>query len=61
MQARAEPLVENLGLAGDPIDVVARVLDRPYLLFLDSATGPALAGENQLGRYSFLSADPALP
>ena len=60
MEARAEPLVENLGLAGDPIDVVARFLDLPYLLFLDSATGPALAGENQLGRYSFLSADPAL-
>jgi para-aminobenzoate synthetase component I len=60
MQARAEPLIENLGLAGDPIEVVARFLDLPYLLFLDSATGPSMAGENQLGRYSFLSADPAL-
>ncbi|MEP6687334.1 MAG: aminodeoxychorismate synthase component I [Gemmatimonadales bacterium] len=57
----ATPLVENLGVAGDPIDVVARFLDLPYLLFLDSATGAALAGEShQLGRYSFLSADPAL-
>ncbi len=54
------PLVDNLGIAGDPIDVVARFLDLPYLLFLDSATGGALAGESQLGRYSFLSADPAL-
>ena len=55
------PLIENLGPAGDPIDVVARFLDLPYLLFLDSATGSALADEShQLGRHSFLSADPAL-
>jgi para-aminobenzoate synthetase component 1 len=61
MDDPAAPLVENLGIAGDPIDVVARFLDLPYLLFLDSATGAALAGEShQLGRYSFLSADPAL-
>jgi para-aminobenzoate synthetase component 1 len=54
------PLVENLGEAGDPIDVVGRFLDLPYLLFLDSATGAALAGDaHQLGRYSFLAADPA--
>ena len=61
MGQTAAPLVDNLGIAGDPIDVVARFLDLPYLLFLDSATGAALAGEShQLGRYSFLSADPAL-
>ena len=55
------PLVDNLGPAGDPIDVVTRFLDLPYVLFLDSATGAALAGEShQLGRYSFLAADPAL-
>jgi para-aminobenzoate synthetase component I len=59
----AEPpasLVDNLGTAGDPIEVVSRFLDLPYLLFLDSATGATLAAEShQLGRYSFLSADPA--
>ena len=54
------PLVDNLGTAGDPIEVVSRFLDLPYLLFLDSATGTTLATEShQLGRYSFLSADPA--
>ena len=54
------PLVDNLGTAGDPIEVVSRFLDLPYLLFLDSATGTTLAAEShQLGRYSFLSADPA--
>ena len=53
------PLVDNLGAAPDPVEVVAHFLDLPYLLFLDSATGPALAGEShQLGRYSFLTADP---
>jgi para-aminobenzoate synthetase component 1 len=55
-----ERLVDNLGTAGDPIEVVRRFLDLPYLLYLDSATGAALAGEgHQLGRYSFLAADPA--
>jgi para-aminobenzoate synthetase component 1 len=54
------PLVDNLGTAGDPIEVVSRFLDLPYLLFLDSATGASLAAEShQLGRYSFLTADPA--
>ena len=53
------PLVDNLGAAGDPIDVVSRFLDLPYLLFLDSATGAALAAEShQLGRYSFLARRP---
>jgi para-aminobenzoate synthetase component 1 len=61
MSERFAPLVDNLGAAGDPIEVVTRFLDLPYLLFLDSATGAALAGEShQLGRYSFLAADPAL-
>lgn len=61
MDPAVAPLVENLGIAGDPVEVVARFVDLPYLLFLDSATGTALAGEShQLGRYSFLSADPAL-
>ena len=54
------PLVDNLGTAGDPIEVVSRFLDLPYLLFLDSATGAAPAGDgHQLGRYSFVTADPA--
>ena len=53
------PLVDRLG-AADPIEVVARFLDLPYVLFLDSATGSSPAGEShQLGRYSFLTADPA--
>jgi para-aminobenzoate synthetase component 1 len=53
------PLVDNLGEAGDPIATVARFLDLPGLVFLDSATGPGHALEgHQLGRYSFLSADP---
>ncbi|MFL5518228.1 MAG: anthranilate synthase component I family protein, partial [Gemmatimonadales bacterium] len=62
MSERFAPLVDNLGVAGDPIEVVTRFLDLPYLLFLDSATGAALAGGDghQLGRYSFLAADPAL-
>jgi len=54
------PLVDNLGETGDPIEVVARFLDLPGLVFLDSATGPLHAPDpHQLGRYSFLSADPA--
>jgi len=62
MSERFAPLVDNLGTAGDPIAVVSCFLDLPYLLFLDSATGATLAGGDghQLGRYSFLAADPAL-
>ena len=53
------PLVEALGGSEDPAEVAGRFLDLPYLVFLDSATGPAHAGEvHQLGRYSFLTADP---
>jgi para-aminobenzoate synthetase component 1 len=57
------PLVENLGPAGDPARVAARFLDLPYLLFLDSATAGSSSRQptsevHQLGRYSFLSADP---
>ena len=61
MSERLTPLVDNLGTAGDPIEVATRFLDLPYFLLLDSATGATLAGEgHQLGRYSFLAADPAL-
>ena len=57
------PLVENLGPAGDPAQAAARFLDLPYLLFLDSATAqgssrPTTSEVHQLGRYSFLAADP---
>jgi para-aminobenzoate synthetase component I len=60
MSGRFAPLVENLGAMGDPLDVVGRFLDLPFLLFLDSATGAGPGAEaHQLGRYSFLAADPA--
>jgi len=62
MTDRFVPLVENLGQAGDPIEAVVRFLDLPYLVFLDSATGAAgatIGDAHQLGRYSFLMADPA--
>ncbi len=57
MSGRLAPLVENLGEAGDPMETVARFLDLPWLVFLDSAAGNADA--HPLGRYSFLTADPA--
>ena len=60
MSRRFAPLVDNLGAAGDPLEIVGRFLDLPFLLFLDSATGTAPEGEaHQLGRFSFLAADPA--
>ena len=55
------PLVENLAEAEEPVDVAARFLDLPYVLFLDSATGATARSEvHPLGRYSFLSADPGV-
>lgn len=61
MTASSLPLVESLGVADDPVDVAGRLLDFPYLLFLDSAAGSPSPGETHpLGRYSFLTADPAL-
>jgi len=55
------PLVENLGEAEEPVEIVAHFLDLPFVLFLDSATGATARSEvHPLGRYSFLSADPAL-
>jgi para-aminobenzoate synthetase component 1 len=50
----SEPLVEELLPAPDPLEACARFQGLPFLLFLDSATDP-----EQLGRYSFLAADPA--
>jgi para-aminobenzoate synthetase component 1 len=48
------PLIVELSPAPDPTATVERFLGQPHLLFLDSASGPA-----HLGRYSWLSADPA--
>ncbi|HWA15983.1 MAG TPA: aminodeoxychorismate synthase component I [Gemmatimonadales bacterium] len=48
------PLVAELSPAPDPAATAERFLGQPHLLFLDSAAGPA-----HLGRYSWLSADPA--
>jgi len=45
MDDRAAPLVDNLGETGDPIEVVARFLDLPWLVFLDSATGAPRGGD----------------
>ena len=56
----AAPLVENLGDAGDPIEVAARFLDLPFLLLLDGGAAAAPGGDqHHLSRYSFLTADPA--
>ena len=54
------PLVERLEPADDPAELAAALLDLPYLIFLDSATGLAAGEPHHLGRYSFLSADPVL-
>jgi para-aminobenzoate synthetase component I len=45
------PLVKVLEATPDPVEVAARFLDLPYLLFLDSAAGTG---------FSFLAADPAI-
>jgi para-aminobenzoate synthetase component I len=53
------PLVTPLGPLTEPLEVCARFLDLPYLLFLDSASKHSHSGEaQQLEQYSFLSADP---
>jgi para-aminobenzoate synthetase component 1 len=50
------PLVEQLGAeAAEPIEVCARFLDRPALVFLDSA-----AHQHPDAQYSFLTADPSI-
>jgi para-aminobenzoate synthetase component 1 len=50
---RVAPYIDELVPAPDPLDIVARLRDLPYLLFLDGATDP-----QRLGRYSFVTADP---
>ena len=49
----ALPLVEELRPAPEAAEMFRRLARRPYCLFLDSARRDA-----QLGRYSFLMADP---
>ena len=49
----ARPLVEELVPAPDSFATCARFAGLPFLVFLDSATDP-----EQLGRHSFLTADP---
>ena len=57
----ALPLVEELSQAGEPADAAAAFQDAPYLLLLESAArSPAPGDGHQLGRFSFLSADPAI-
>jgi len=48
-------MIRELVPAPLPVAACARFIDLPYVLFLDSAADP-----QRLGRYSFLSADPAL-
>jgi len=49
----AAPLVEELAPAPDPLDCCGRLAGLPHVVFLDSASDP-----EQLGRHSFLAADP---
>jgi para-aminobenzoate synthetase component I len=48
------PLVAELVPVPDPVETCARLADLPFVVFLDSATHP-----EQVGRYSFVAADPA--
>jgi len=50
----AAPLVEELVPAPDPVEACARLAGLPFIVFLDSATH-----SDQVGRHSFLAADPA--
>ena len=54
------PLVENLGEIGDPAEVASGFVDLPYLVLLDSGTGPVSVGDDHLARFSFLTADPGI-
>jgi para-aminobenzoate synthetase component 1 len=56
----AEPIIERLAHPGDPAEAAAAMLDLPYPLFLDSASGGPGGEPHQLGRYSFVMADPVL-
>jgi para-aminobenzoate synthetase component 1 len=54
------PLVENLGEIGNPAEVASGFVDLPYLVLLDSGTGPVSVGDDHLARFSFLTADPGI-
>jgi para-aminobenzoate synthetase component 1 len=56
----AEPIVQRLEHPGEPADAAAAMLALPYPLFLDSASGSPGGEPHQLGRYSFVMADPVL-
>jgi para-aminobenzoate synthetase component 1 len=56
----AGPIIQRLEHPGEPADAAAAMLDLPYPIFLDSATGSPGGEPHQLGRYSFVSADPVL-
>ena len=56
----AGPIVERLEHPCDPAAAAAAMLDLPYPIFLDSAAGSSGGEHHQLGRYSFVSADPVL-
>lgn len=49
----AGPIVEELGIAAEPVDVFRRLAHLPHCLFLDSAQR-----DSPLARYSFITADP---
>jgi para-aminobenzoate synthetase component 1 len=49
------PIVLELDPLPEPFDLCSRCRDLPFLLFLDSAADP-----DNLGRFSFLTADPAV-
>jgi para-aminobenzoate synthetase component 1 len=48
-------LVAELVPAPDPLETCARLQDLPFIVFFDSTTDP-----EHLGRYSFVTADPAM-
>jgi para-aminobenzoate synthetase component I len=53
MKPTYAPVVESLGETAEPAEICARLLDLPYLVFLDSS-----ATRHGDGQYSFLTADP---
>jgi para-aminobenzoate synthetase component 1 len=55
MKPTYAPLVESLGETAEPAEVCARLLDLPYVVFLDSS-----ATQHGDGQYSFVMADPIL-
>ncbi len=58
-ERRGLPLVVPLTPAPDPAAALRAFADLPYPLFLDSAGSAPAGAHASLGRYSYLSADPA--